>query len=162
MNCKEASERLAAAVLGDLDRDEQRAVHAHLAGCDRCLEEEHELFRSMHLLRAHAGEEPEVDIHDAVLARVAETTPPRRRVGLLTQTLLTAAASALVVVGLQTALQAWNASPVLPVSPASRPGGATTTLLQGTLFDRQRHVPDELRSLREQLRRGDARLPIEL
>ncbi len=29
MNCNEASELLAAAVLGDLTRDEQRAVHAH-------------------------------------------------------------------------------------------------------------------------------------
>ncbi len=172
MNCNEASELLAAAVLGDLDRDTQRAVHIHLAGCDRCLEEEDELFESMHLLRAHGEVEPGEGFHHTVMARAAGSateiiTPmplPRRRVGLLTQTLLTAAATALIVMGLQTALESWRQGPA--PSPAAAAVNWTTlvgqgdrpasSLLQGTLFDRQRNIPDDLRQLRQQWRRGEA------
>lgn len=178
MNCNEASELLAAAVLGDLDRDTQRAVHAHLAGCDGCLVDEGELFESMRLLRAHGDVEPGEGFHDSVMARAggAATEPgvplplPHRRVGLLTQTLLTAAATALIVVGLQTTLEAWRQGPALSPAGTAVHGTAlarrgerpSPSLLNGTLFDRQRNVPEDLRRFKQTRRRGDSQRPLDL
>jgi len=178
MNCNEASELLAAAVLGDLRRDEQRAVHAHLAGCDSCLEEESELFESLRLLRTHADVEPGAGFHTAVMARVAESSRevtaapviPIRRVDLLTRTLLTAAATALLVVGLQSALEFWRQGPA-PAPAGSAVYGAALTghedrpapsLLDGTLFDRRRNIPEDLRQFKQTRRRGDAQRPLDL
>jgi anti-sigma factor RsiW len=178
MNCNEASELLAAAVLGDLTRDEQRAVHAHLADCERCLEEEGDLFESLRLLRAHADVEPGPGFHAEVLARAAESATegspapviPIRRVGLLTQTLLTAAATALIVVGLQTALESWRTSPSaspagFAFSEASLAGQELRTapsLLDGTLFDRRRNDSEDLRRFQQSRRRGNDPRPLDL
>jgi anti-sigma factor RsiW len=142
MNCNEASELLAAAVLGDLDRDEQRAVHTHLADCERCLEEEQELFQTMHLLRARPDQEPGPDLHRAVMARAGGR-------GRMTRTLLTAAATVLVVLSLQTVIQNWPAGPAAPVAATVR----SPHLLEGTLFDRQRNLPEEVKQFRKT--RGD-------
>ncbi len=177
MNCNEASELLAAAVLGDLHRDEQRAVHAHLAGCDRCLEEESELFESLRLLRTHADVEPGAGFHTTVMARAAESSRkvaaapviPIRRVGLLTRTLLTAAATALLVVGLQTALEFWRPGPAHAPAGSAVYGAALTgeerpapSLLDGTLFDRRRNIPEDLRRFKQTRRRGDTQRPLDL
>jgi anti-sigma factor RsiW len=178
MNCREASELLAAAVLGDLDRERQRAVHTHLAGCDRCLVEEDDLFESMRLLRAHGDVEPGAGFHRRVMARAAAAAaenvrpllPPQRRVGLLTQTLLTAAATALIVVGLQTALASWRQGPALSragaalsgTTPADQGAWTTSSLLRGTLFDRRRNIPNDLRQRRLQWRRGATPRPLDL
>jgi len=178
MNCNESSVLLAAAVLGDLDRDEQRAVHAHLAGCDRCLEEEGELFESMRLLRAHGDTEPGAAFHAKVMARMAQATAvpvtplplPHRRVGLLTQVLLTAAATALIVVGLQTTLDAWRQGPVPSPAGTAVQGTALASqgarpapsLLDGTLFDRRRNLPQDLRRFKQTRRQGDFQRPLDL
>ena len=142
MKCTEASELLAAAVLGDLGRDEQRAVHTHLAGCERCLEEEQELFQTMHLLRARPGEEPGPDLHRSVMARAG-------RSGRMTRTLLTAAATVLVVLGLQAVIGSLPSNPAPPAQATVR----SPHLLEGTLFDRQRNQPEEVKQFRKM--RGD-------
>jgi len=143
MNCNEASELLAAAVLGDLDRDGQRAVHAHLAGCERCLDEERELFQTMHLLRAGAETEPGPELHQAVMTRAG-------RRGRTTWTLFTAAATVLLVVGLQTVVQTWTSRSVAPDTPTAGTIIARSPhLLEGTLFDRQRNLPDEVKRYRK-------------
>jgi len=175
MNCNESGDLLAAAILGDLDRDEQRAVHAHLAGCDRCLEEEGELFESMHLLRAHGDAEPGEEFHAKVMARMAEATavtvtpltPPQPRVGSLTQILLSAAATALIVVGLQTTLEAWRQEPapgatVQGTALASQESRPAPSLLDGTLFDRRRNLPEDLRRFKQTRRQGDFQRPLDL
>jgi anti-sigma factor RsiW len=178
MNCNTVSELLAAAVLGDLNRHEKREVHAHLAVCDRCLDQEAEFHETMHLLRAHGEVEPGEDFHTSVMTRVENTVgkpftapPPRARVGLLTRTLLTAAATALVVVGLQTALESWQqgsapspaGAPVITgVTLAGQTDQALPSLLDGTLFDRQRNNPKAVRDMKPFRRRSDTSRPLDL
>lgn len=177
MNCNKVSELLAAAVLGDLNRHEKREVHAHLAVCDRCLDQEAEFHETMHLLRAHGEVEPGEDFHNSVMTRVENTVgspftapPSPAKVGLLTRTLLTAAATALVVVGLQTALESWRPGPapspagtaVYGASLVSQEIRPTPVLLDGTLFDRQRNVPKDLRQYKNQRSSGSTQRPLDL
>ncbi len=154
MNCNEASEFLAAAVLGDLDRDGQRAVHTHLAGCDRCLDEERELFQTMHLLQACGDAEPGPHLHQQVMTRARQT-------GWLSRTLLTAAATALLVLGLQTMFEPARPGPV-SLSPASLTAPPSPALLEGTLFDRQRNLPEDVKRFKQQRHGGDTLQPLYL
>lgn len=164
MNCKEASGMLAAAVLGDLEEGRRRALHAHLAACDQCLVEESELLQTMHLLQDHADEEREVGVHEVVMNRVAGAD--QRPVGRVTRTLLTAAATALIVVGLQTILEpSYRGRPAhAPVTlrHTATDGSAGNTLLRGTLFDRRRNEPDEIRRIREHRQGSAGPLPLDL
>jgi anti-sigma factor RsiW len=170
MDCSEVRARLPAAVLFEIGAGELRRLHRHLARCDACLAEEVELQRTLALARAHGAEVTTDGFTDRVLATVAADESRGRAlrfrpsrtatVDRLAGTLLTAAATLLLVLGLQTLTSEWSGtpSPPLPATALSGPeetDGTDRRLLRGTMFDPARRTDPRALEAVDRLRSGD-------
>lgn len=79
MNCKSTVEMLSAYLDRELAPAERDAVRAHLAGCDRCRQDERELRALKGLLLGVRAPEPAADFESRLMSRLhAESTAPPR------------------------------------------------------------------------------------